>query len=149
MCPATYIQITVLIDCRIISSDFCAGGVLAVNGGFAVVVGGSIVTVNLCAGAAVADGAVAFVINNRLVAVDLNADGLRIGDGHGAVIAVDFRASCIVAINGGFAAVIRRGVVTVNLRAGAAVADGAVTFVINNPQQAGDLKADRLRIGES
>ncbi len=63
------------------------------------------------------------------------------------VIAVDFRASGILAVNGGFAAVIRRGVVTVNLRAGAAVGDGALAFVINNRLVAVNLDTDGLRIG--
>ncbi|MBB7103874.1 hypothetical protein FSJ02_026275, partial [Escherichia coli] len=59
-----------------------ARGILAVNGGAAVIVHGGFITVNLRAGAAVTDGVVTFVIDNCLVAVDLNTDGIRIGDGH-------------------------------------------------------------------
>ena len=96
------------------------------------------------------------------VAVNLDTDGLRIGDGHGAlvihrcavagdintvtaaadiqiavlnhlpVIASNFRTGGILAVNGGFAVVVCRGVITVNLRAGATVGDGALAFVVNN-----------------
>ncbi len=49
----------------------------AVNGGVAVIVHGGFVAVNLRAGAAVADVVVTVVIDNRLVAVYLNTDGVR------------------------------------------------------------------------
>ncbi|MEL2455739.1 hypothetical protein R9K80_00715, partial [Escherichia coli] len=42
--------------------------------------------VNLRAGAAVADGIVTVVVHDRLVAVYLNTDGVRIGDGHAAFV---------------------------------------------------------------
>ncbi len=58
---------------------------LAVNGGAAVIVYG-FVAVNLRAGAAVADGIVTVVVHDRLVAVYLNTDGVRIGDSHAAFV---------------------------------------------------------------
>src|SRR5699024_3954103 len=83
---AADIQIAVLNHLPVIASNFRTGGILAVNGGFAVVVCRGVITVNLRAGATVGDGALAFVVNNRLVAVNLDTDGLRIGDGHGALV---------------------------------------------------------------
>ena len=142
MAPTADIQIAILDNLPVITVDFCTGGILAVNGGFAVVIRRGIIIVNLCAGATIADGAVAFVVNNRLVAVDLNTDGLRIGDGHGAlvihrravagdinavtaaadiqiavldnfsVITVDFRAGGVFTVNGGFAIVVYCGIIT-------------------------------------
>ena len=136
------IQIAVLNHFSVITVDFRTGGIFTVNGGFAVVVCRGVITVNLCAGAAVADGAVAFVIDDGLVAVDLNTDGLRIGDSHGtlvvhrcavtgdinavtaaadiqiavldnfSVITVDFRAGGVFTVNGGFAIVVYCGIIT-------------------------------------
>ena len=144
MTAAADIQIAVLNHFSVIAVDFRAGGILAVNGGFAAVIRRGVVTVNLRTGAAVGDGALTFVVNNRLVTVDLDTHGLRIGDGHGAlvihrcavagdinavtaaadiqiavlnhlsVIAVDFRAGGILAVNGGFAIVVYCGIITRN-----------------------------------
>ena len=144
MTAAADIQIAVLNHLPVIASNFRTGGILAVNGGFAVVVCRGVITVNLRAGATVGDGALAFVVNNRLVAVNLDTDGLRIGDGHGAlvihrravagdinpvtaaadiqiavlnhlpVIASNFRTGGILAVNGGFAIVVYCGIITRN-----------------------------------
>ncbi|EGD4819107.1 hypothetical protein DTZ01_21875, partial [Escherichia coli] len=56
----------------VITVDFRTGGILAVNGGFAVVVCRGVITINLGAGATVGDGALAFVIDDGLVTVDLD-----------------------------------------------------------------------------
>ena len=144
MTAAADIQIAVLNHFPVITVDFRTGGILAVNGGFAVVVCCGVVTVNLCAGATVGDGALAFVIDDGLVTVDLDTHGLRIGDGHGAlvihrravtgdintvtaaadiqiavlnhfpVITVDFRTGGIFTVNGGFAIVVYCGIITRN-----------------------------------
>ena len=88
--------------------------------------------------------ALAFVIDDGLVAVNLDTHGLRIGDGHGAlvihrravagdintvtaaadiqiavlnhfpVITVDFRTGGIFTVNGGFAIVVYCGIITRN-----------------------------------
>ena len=144
MTAAADIQIAVLNHFPVITVDFRTGGILAVNDGFAVVVCCGVVTVNLCAGATVGDGALAFVIDDGLVTVDLDTHGLRIGDGHGAlvihrcavagdintvtaaadiqiavlnhfpVITVDFRTGGIFTVNGGFAIVVYCGIITRN-----------------------------------
>ncbi|EMW83585.1 putative membrane protein [Escherichia coli 2731150] len=62
MTAAADIQIAVLNNVSVIAVDFCTGGILTVNGGFAGVIRRGVVTVNLRAGAAVGDGALAFVI---------------------------------------------------------------------------------------
>ncbi|MCX1185420.1 hypothetical protein JDU01_23970, partial [Escherichia coli] len=72
--------VTVVVDDGFVTVYLGARGILAVNGGVAVIVHGGFVAVNLRAGAAVADGVVTVVIDNRFVAVDLNTDGVRIGD---------------------------------------------------------------------
>ncbi len=74
MTAAADIQIAVLNHLPVIASNFRTGGILAVNGGFAVVVCRGVITVNLRVGATVGDGALAFVVNNRLVAVNLDTD---------------------------------------------------------------------------
>ena len=86
MTAAADIQCTVLIHHRVITRDFGSGRALTINGGFTVIVHGGFITVNLRAGATVADGTVTVVIDNRLVAVDLNTDGIRIGDSHAAFV---------------------------------------------------------------
>ncbi len=133
-----------------------------INGGFAVVVRGGIITVNLRAGAAVADGVVAVVVDDGFVAVDQNTDGIRIGNRHTAlvvhrgavagdinpvtaaadiqravlihysVITRDFGTGRALTINGGFTVIVHGGFITVNLRAGAAVADGVVAVVVDD-----------------
>ncbi|ENG6438091.1 hypothetical protein ABU483_004650, partial [Escherichia coli] len=74
------------VDDSLVTVYLGARGILAVNGGVAVIVYGGFITVNLRAGAAVADGVVTVVIDNRLVAVDLNTDGVRIRNGHAAFV---------------------------------------------------------------
>ncbi len=86
MTAAAHIQLAVLIHHRVITRDLGTGRALTINGGAAVIVHGGFITVNLRAGATVADGVVTVVIDNRLVAVDLNTDGIRIGDGHAAFV---------------------------------------------------------------
>ncbi len=86
MTAAADIQCTVLIHHRVITRDLGTGRALTINGGAAVIVHGGFITVNLRAGATVADGTVTVVIDNRLVAVDLNTDGIRIGDSHAAFV---------------------------------------------------------------
>ncbi|NPH58685.1 hypothetical protein HC566_26095, partial [Escherichia coli] len=51
-----------------------------------VIVHGGFVAVNLRAGATVADGTVTVVVHDRLVAVDLNANRIRIGDSHSTFV---------------------------------------------------------------
>ncbi len=86
MTAAADIQCTVLIHHRVITRDFGTGRALSVNGGAAVIVYGGFITVNLRAGAAVADGIVTVVVHDRLVAVDLNANRIRIGDSHSTFV---------------------------------------------------------------
>ena len=86
MTAAAHIQLAVLIHHRVITRDFSSGRTLTVYGGIAVIVYGGFITVNLRAGAAVTDGTVTVVIDNRLVAVDLNTDGIRIGDSHSTFV---------------------------------------------------------------
>ncbi|WP_346711693.1 hypothetical protein [Escherichia coli] len=80
MTAAADIQRAVLIHHRVVTRDFGTGGIFAVDNGFAVVVRGRFVTVNLCAGAAVADGVVAVVVDDGFITVDQNTDGIRIGN---------------------------------------------------------------------
>ncbi|OZP01720.1 hypothetical protein CG702_18635, partial [Escherichia coli] len=126
-------QATIQIYNADIARDFGTRGIFSINSGFTPVIRRGVVTVNLGAGATVGDGALAFVIDDGLVAVNLDTHGLRIGDGHGAlvihrravagdinpvtaaadiqiavldnlpVIAVDFRTGGIFTVNGGFA----------------------------------------------
>ncbi|MCJ1116731.1 hypothetical protein K9T66_00025, partial [Escherichia coli] len=72
----------VVVDDGFVTVYLGARGILAVNGGVAVIVHGGFVAVNLRAGAAVADGIVTVVVHDRLVAVYLNANRIRIRDGH-------------------------------------------------------------------
>ncbi|WP_404853419.1 hypothetical protein [Escherichia coli] len=53
MTAAADIQIAVLNNFSVITVDFRTGGILAVNGGFAVVVCRGVITINLGAGATV------------------------------------------------------------------------------------------------
>ncbi|MBL7266987.1 hypothetical protein HC620_25565, partial [Escherichia coli] len=69
--------VTVVVDDGFVTVYLGARGILAVNGGFTVIVHGGFITVNLRTGATVTDGTVTVVIDNRLVAVDLNTDGIR------------------------------------------------------------------------
>ena len=135
MTAAADVQRTVLIHHRVVTRDFGTGRALTINGGFTVIVYGGFITVNLRAGAAVADG---------FVAVDQNTDGIRIGNRHTAlvvhrgavagdinpvtaaadiqytvlnnfpVITGDLRASGIFTINDGFAIVVYCGIITRN-----------------------------------
>ncbi|MCX1576273.1 hypothetical protein JDV19_25120, partial [Escherichia coli] len=72
--------VAVVVDDGFVTVYLGARGILAVNGGFTVIVHGGFITVNLRAGAAVTDGTVTVVVHDRLVAVDLNANRIRIGD---------------------------------------------------------------------
>ncbi|OZO93283.1 hypothetical protein CG703_12100 [Escherichia coli] len=137
-------QATIQIYNADIARDFGTRGIFSINSGFTPVIRRGVVTVNLRAGAAVGDGALAFVIDDGLVTVDLDTHGLRIGDGHGAlvihrravagdintvtaaadiqiavlnhlpVIASNFRTGGILAVNGGFAVVVYCGIITRN-----------------------------------
>ncbi|WP_346672961.1 hypothetical protein [Escherichia coli] len=80
MTAAADIQRAVLIHHRVVTRDFGTGGIFAVDNGFAAVVRGRVVTVDLCAGAAVADGVVAVVVDDGFITVDQNTDGIRIGN---------------------------------------------------------------------
>ena len=86
MTAAAHIQLAVLVHHRVVTRDFSSGRTLTVYGGVAVIVHGGFITVNLRAGAAVADGIVTVVVHDRLVAVDLNANRIRIGDSHSAFV---------------------------------------------------------------
>ena len=144
MTAAADIQRAVLIHHRVVTRDFGTGRIFAVDNGFAVVVRGRIVTVNLCAGAAVADGVVAVIVDDGFITVDQNTNGIRIGNRHTAlvvhrgavagdinpvtaaadiqytvlnnfpVITGDLRASGIFTINDGFAIVVYCGIITRN-----------------------------------
>ena len=144
MTAAADVQCTVLIHHRVITCDFGTCRALTINGGVTVIVHGGFITVNLRAGAAVADGIVAVVVDDGFVAVDQNTDGIRIGNRHTAlvvhrgavagdinpvtaaadiqytvlnnfpVITGDLRASGIFTINDGFAIVVYCGIITRN-----------------------------------
>ncbi|OZP21569.1 hypothetical protein CG697_18750, partial [Escherichia coli] len=79
-------QATIQIYNADIARDFGTRGIFSINSGFSTVIRGGVVTVNLSAGATVGDGALAFVIDDGLVTVNLDTHGLRIGDGHGALV---------------------------------------------------------------
>ncbi|MJD57056.1 hypothetical protein DL500_23490, partial [Escherichia coli] len=79
-------QATIQIYNADIARDFGTRGIFSINSGFSTVIRGGVVTVDLSAGAAIGDSALAFVIDDGLVAVNLDTDGLRIGDGHGALV---------------------------------------------------------------
>ena len=74
-------QATIQIYNADIARDFGTRGIFSINSGFSTVIRGGVVTVDLSAGAAIGDSALAFVIDDGLVAVNLDTDGLRIGDG--------------------------------------------------------------------
>ncbi len=79
---AADVQCTVLIHHRVITCDFGTCRALTINGGVTVIVHGGFITVNLCAGAAVADGVVAVIVDDGFITVDQNTDGIRIGNRH-------------------------------------------------------------------
>ena len=86
MTTAAHIQLAVLVHHRVVTRDFSSGRTLSVNGGIATVVGRRIITRNAGSGATIKDRAVTVVVDDRLVAVYLNANRIRIRDGHTAFV---------------------------------------------------------------
>ncbi|KAB2432512.1 hypothetical protein F8B21_12455, partial [Escherichia coli] len=68
-------QATIQIYNADIARDFGTRGIFSINSGFSTVIRGGVVTVDLSAGAAIGDSALAFVIDDGLVTVDLDTGG--------------------------------------------------------------------------